>query len=139
MSIESMFFPKIVFSIGIILVALYWLYKDWLFQKNKMQTVGKIISIEHKVIGRNEEAHTDIWGYEFSVAFSTDNINPAIVTYTSSDTNFYYVGMEVNVSYDRGDPQRFIINGEYGNKAYNYVAPLILLIIGIVLLIIILI
>jgi len=135
MSIESMFFLKIVFSIGIILVALYWLYKDWLFQKNKMQTVGKIISIEHKIIGRNEEAHTDIWGYEFSVVFFTADNNSTIVTYTNIKTNFYYVGMEVNVSYDRGDPQRFIINGEYGSKAYNYVLPLILLIIGIVLLI----
>lgn len=135
MSIESIFFLKIAIPVGIILFALYWLYKDWLFQKHKMQTVGKIIAIEHKIIDRNEESHTDIWGYEFSVTFSTANNNSTIVTYTNIKTNFYYVGMEVNVSYDRDDPQSFIINGEYGSKAYNYVFPLILLIIGIVLLI----
>lgn len=128
-----MFFLKIAIPVSMILFALFRLYKDWLYQKYKLETVGKIISIEHKIIDRDEG--TDIWGYEFSVAFPTDNINPAIVTYTNIDTNFYYVGMEVNVSYDKDNPQSFIINGEFGSKAYNYVFPLILFITGIVLLI----
>ena len=53
-----MFILKIVIQVSIILFAIYWLYKDWLFQKYRIQTVGKIISIEHKIIGRNND--TDI-------------------------------------------------------------------------------
>jgi hypothetical protein len=124
---------KIIIPVSIVLFSLYWLYRDWLFQKHRIQTVGKIIFIEHKIIGRDEG--TDIWGYEFSVSFSTADSNPIVVTYTNTQTNFYYVGMEVNVLYDKDHPKSFVINGEYGSKAYNYVFPFLLLIIGIIVLI----
>lgn len=124
---------KIAIPLAIILFALYWLYRDWLFQKRKAQAIGKIIAIEQTVIARDVDQ--EIWGYEFTVAFTAEAGKSVVVTYKEMQINFYYIGMEVNVSYDKDDPQIFVINGEFGNKAYNGVFPVILLIIGIIILI----